>query len=208
MGYGMPERVRCFVALELPEELRDEIEKVASRLREAGAAADVRWTRPEVWHLTLKFIGEAERERLGEFTGAVGKAAAECAPATVRFGAPVLFPSGGAPRVVAIGIEDAGEPDERGRRSMERLALTMEDALDPLGVAREGRRFRPHLTLGRIRGSLGLERLGEGIRREAETDLGEVAFDEVVFLMSELGKGAGGGPRYTVLARSRLAGEA
>ncbi len=99
-------KVRCFAALELPAELRDEIGGLVARRGGAAGNAGVRWTAPETWHLTLKFIGDIESARLGEFTAAVEAAAAGSGPVAVRIGAPILFPFSSRPRIVALEVEE------------------------------------------------------------------------------------------------------
>jgi len=228
------EYVRCFVACELPDEVREEIGKLVARLRPAGRLANLRWTAPESWHLTLKFVGDVEPRRLADFSTAIAEVVPLHAPLAVALGRPMLFPPGGLPRVVALEITEGGAPEAAGaadaaeappppgekasagassrpgggraRGPLALLAHDLEEAFLPLRIDREGRAFHPHLTLGRLRGSQGLEELARGIEQERDFGVGELDFDEIVFIQSELGAGEGGGARYTPLGRFRLGG--
>jgi 2'-5' RNA ligase len=208
---GLGEFVRCFTALELPEYARADLEELVERLRPAAREADLRFAAPEAWHLTLKFLGDVERRRVPDCLAAVEAVAAQSAPVAVRCGEPHFFPPGGLPRIIALDIEDAtptadAPAADKAPGPLERLAREIEEALVPCGVAREARRFRPHLTLARLRGARGLEALRAALAREAEFALGELDFAEVVFFQSELGAADGGGPRHTPLGRLKLGG--
>jgi 2'-5' RNA ligase len=76
----------------------------------------------------------------------------------------------------------------------------LEKSLEPLGFAREGRAFHPHVTLARIRSRPPAE-LGALLREQAAREFGSVTIDAVELIQSELGPR---GSRYTTLATARL----
>jgi 2'-5' RNA ligase len=121
--------VRLFVAVNLPEALREAIHAAAKPLRDAGLP--VKWVGPEALHLTLKFLGEVKEGRVSvrSFTLGVG-----------GFGG---FPTGVLARVLWVGCEPAPP--------LELLQDGVERGYAALGFPVEGRPFRPHLTLGRAR---------------------------------------------------------
>jgi RNA 2',3'-cyclic 3'-phosphodiesterase len=136
--------VRLFLAINLPEELRRATYEAAAPLR--AAAPEARWVREEKLHLTLKFLGDVPEERVGELDAAFGAVAAAHRVVTLevaRFGA---FPNWRRPRVVWAGVV----PDPR----LELLEHDVELAGERLGFPVEGRPFRPHVTIGRLRGPL------------------------------------------------------
>ena len=57
-------QIRSFIAIELPPQIKARIEEIQNKLKSSGS--DVRWTRPEGIHLTLKFLGNVEQERIPE----------------------------------------------------------------------------------------------------------------------------------------------
>jgi 2'-5' RNA ligase len=131
-------RARLFVALDLPEALRDGI--VAWGRRELGDPG-LRVVPPESLHVTLAFLGylpEKEIERLGEIVEGL------VAPApSVQLGDPVARPSPKRPRLFALPANSPG-------------AVTLQAALEEkLVVARlykpEKRPFWPHVTVARVK---------------------------------------------------------
>jgi 2'-5' RNA ligase len=132
---------RCFVGLPLPEPWRLALARV-TRALSGRLASRVGWTRPENWHLTLKFLGDVEPGRIPDVAAALGRVA--FAPFELALGAAGFFPPRGAPRVVWAGLA-AGGPEAA------RLAAGVEAALAPLGFAPEARPFAAHLTLGRVK---------------------------------------------------------
>jgi len=168
--------MRLFVALELPAEVRAGLGALGARLR-AAAGSGVRWTDPSGIHLTLKFIGEMESSRVEAIRGALaGVHAAQ--PIDTAFRGVGWFPNARYPRVFWAGVEaDAG---------LGSLAAEIGSALEPLGIAREEREFRPHLTLARIKTEARLD----GLRREVEglgtPEFGRARYAEFDLMQSTL----------------------
>lgn len=131
--------MRLFIAFDLPEEVRGALRELMSRLK--PAAGSVRWVRPEGMHVTLKFIGETDANKLDSIRAALA-AIHSPAPAEMRFRGLGFFPDERRPRVIWCGIEAS--------RNVAALAADIESALEPLGIPRETRDFTPHLTLARI----------------------------------------------------------
>lgn len=138
----MVETWRLFVAIDLSDAARRELATLQERLRRQ--ALPVRWTEPAGAHLTLKFLGATDRDRVPAIAEALGMVAARSSPFTIYTSAPGAFPNVRRPRVLWLGL--AGP--------LERLAAVQEAvdmALESLALPRETRPFRPHLTLGRVR---------------------------------------------------------
>lgn len=133
--------MRLFWALELPLEVREALRSAQEDLR-ALCPEGLRWTRPEALHLTCKFVGE--RDDPEALLAAVG---ALPPPGALRLELTRLGSFGGRrPRVVWAGV---GGPD---RGALEDWAARLDERLAALGVPRERRRFRPHVTLARAKG--------------------------------------------------------
>jgi 2'-5' RNA ligase len=187
------ETLRVFCAVELPEEVREAAAAHAARLRRDCPEARASWARPAGLHITLKFLGELERGRVAELSRAAGAAAEGCEPFRLSVEEAGTFPPRGAARVLWLGVRD-----ESG--GLARLRRRLEAACEAAGFAREGRAFKPHLTLARLRSPRGALELSEAHRR---TPFGPHAFDvpELLVMRSELGPG---GSRYTPLSRHPL----
>ncbi len=177
--------MRAFFAVDLDEGARRAAAAVARELR--PAAGDVRWVRPEAYHVTLRFLGEVEPERAEALAAEAGAAVAPVAAFRLHLGAARAFPSPRRPRVVAL--ELSPEPP------LAALAGRLEAVAVGAGLAAEERPFRSHLTLGRVRRG-GRLRLSGAPEAGADFDV-----DEVVLFESELRPG---GSRYTARARLPL----
>ena len=64
--------MRAFIAIEIPEAIKEGVAAVSARLESAGV--DARWSRPEGVHLTLKFLGDVGEERVPEILQALARA--------------------------------------------------------------------------------------------------------------------------------------
>src|SRR2546421_6718830 len=58
------EYFRMFIALAIPEEVKSEIERTQNELKRGLAQSRVTWTKREQFHLTLKFLGDVETQRV------------------------------------------------------------------------------------------------------------------------------------------------
>ena len=134
--------MRVFIAIELAGDVRAALAQEQERLRAVCAHnREIRWTRPEGWHLTLKFLGEISDQRARQVIGALQALAGfeKFAVEVKGFG---FFPDPRRPRVFWAGIE--GPP------ALAELAGRVETVMQELGFPRELRPFRPHLTLARF----------------------------------------------------------
>jgi 2'-5' RNA ligase len=184
--------VRLFLAINFPAALREAMYEAAAPLRAAAPA--VGWVRPEGLHLTAKFLGDCPEPAAEALAVAVAGAATGHQPVPVVVGGVGAFPNFRRPRVVWIGVDGGGR--------LELLHHDVEVACAKVGYEPEGRPFRPHVTLGRVR-----ERSGEGASRELATAARAVPFREdalvtsVDLMASQLSRG---GSRYTLIASARL----
>jgi 2'-5' RNA ligase len=198
-GQRRLEVVRSFVAIDLPETLRDRLRELSSRLAKRVPAGTVRWVRPESIHLTLKFLGDVSSESLGQIVDLMRQAASPVSPFSLRIGGLGCFPSPRRPRVLWVGIHEASG-------ALAALQETLEGGFERLGYRREARGFSPHLTLGRVRqeaGAAAAQAAGASVADEPSPDLGEIAVDAICLIRSELRPS---GAVYTRLAQIALEG--
>ena len=113
--------------------------------RHAIPEGRVRWTRPDNFHLTLKFLGDVPEEVLEDVGAALRDPCAGHAPFEASLSGLGVFPSARRARVLWAGI-GAGSEEVRA------LAADVDAALQPLGFGPEERPYVPHATLGRVRG--------------------------------------------------------
>ena len=134
--------VRLFVAINLPPSERQAIHRATAALRDA--AGTVTWVAPECIHLTMKFLGEQPPESVTRIRDALDAIARRFQPFRLDVGGLGAFPHLRAPKIFWMGI--ASEP------KLELLHHDLEVACEALGHEVDARAFRPHLTLGRVRG--------------------------------------------------------
>jgi len=129
--------MRVFVALKIPDGVRDGIAKFTEEI--CGLAPQARWARPEAFHVTIKFIGEqtvGEVETIKQALTKVRHSGFE-----IVFRGCGFFPTAKSARVFWIGIEV--------NPALKALAKMVDEELGRLGIPREERDFSPHLTLAR-----------------------------------------------------------
>lgn len=134
--------MRSFIAINLPDSIKREIDSTVERLQPVSPPA--RWVPGSNLHLTLKFLDEISPDQVLPIRGAVTQAAASTRPFDIRLGGFGAFPNERKARVFWIGIE-------LGFERMKELAREIDRAVAPLGFPREEREFSAHVTLARIR---------------------------------------------------------
>lgn len=175
---------RLFIGIPLPDNYKKRIGAL-TRALDKQLHSKVKWTRAENAHLTLKFLGQVEEERVGairralsdiEFPG-FSLAAGECG----------CFPNQRKPRVIWTGLR-------LGAEECKELASAVDKALADVGFEREDREFQSHLTLGRVK------RLGqddwETALQNGDSQWPEIEVGSFVLWESEL---THEGPIYTVV---------
>ena len=190
--------LRLFVAVELPRHVHDALGASIERLR-SGLRGPYRWVRPEGVHLTLRFLGNVEAERVAELTSALGAAVGPLRAFGLRLDGMGVFPNARSPSVVWAGL--GGEST-----TLDRLVAAVGTATAGVGEPAESRPYRPHLTLGRVRGRLDrqdAEALTASLREITYSGAAPFRVDGVSLMRSEIGPG---GARYTRLAYAPLGG--
>ena len=134
--------MRTFLALELNEAARSEVARVQKVL--AATLDGLRWVRPDLVHITLRFLGELDPGDVTPLSREVAQEVAGQEPFEARLETLGSFPPRGRARVVWVGVGAGSEP-------MGGLADRVTAALARFGLPRDRRPFSPHVTLGRAR---------------------------------------------------------
>jgi len=183
-GRRPEEGIRSFVAVKLPESMIPGIMEAQSELEMSG----VRMVKPELVHITLKFLGDVALAQMGAVKEALSSVKAE--PFIARITGLGAFP-GKSVRVIWLGAEGDFSKLHRG----------VDDALLPLGFPRE-RGFSPHATLGRVgRPNPEISEILSEKMAKIQLDLGELLVDRFYLKKSTL---TPGGPIYEDLAEYHL----
>jgi 2'-5' RNA ligase len=141
---NQPKFDRLFVALAAPEAVKSEVEKAQKELREALPDGSVRWTRPEHFHLTLRFFGNVAADRMDALSIKLRLICRDFAPLKVRAERIGFFPERGFPRVIWVSVCDEHQQLVQLHRCIQ--DSTLEFTSEP--VENE---FAGHITLGRAR---------------------------------------------------------
>jgi 2'-5' RNA ligase len=153
--------VRLFVALDLPDSVRHALTELIAKLQPKSRSA--RWIRPENLHITLKFIGHVNNEKLDPIRSALSSIHA-AQPVDLHFRGMGFFSNERRPRAFWCGI--AASP------SLAVLAADIDQALVPLGIEAETRPFTPHLTLARFKSDEGVREVVAAANDMKSTDFG------------------------------------
>jgi 2'-5' RNA ligase len=178
--------IRCFVAVDLPDTMREQIRAVQKEIATEG----LRLVRPEIVHVTLRFLGDIPEENLKPVVQALKEI--RLAPFPARAKGMGVFP-GRSIRVVWLGLEG----------DFQSLYLEEERALRPFHFQSENRGFSPHVTLGRVgQPKFDTSRaIASKLDRFADLDLGQFCVDRFFLKKSTLTRG---GPIYDDIAEYHL----
>lgn len=124
---------RLFAGLELPENIRDQLDDLYQPL------PSTRWIASDDFHITLRFAGDVTPPVAREFVANL--AAITFDPFTLRLANPAVF-GGDDPRTLFATVEPS--------QPLADLARAVETAARRSGLPPEGRKFTPHVTLARL----------------------------------------------------------
>jgi 2'-5' RNA ligase len=181
------EGIRAFLALEIPENIRSHLAAARERLRHEMPRA--RWTRPEGWHLTLKFLGDTPRPVLADLVTELSPRLTGLGAVTVDLGRTGFFPSPSRPRVAWVGGRVEGA---------EKVVEAVEEAAEEVGFARERRQWSVHLTMARLKSQWPRHAVDLFLEWGDQLELESFSCPEVVLYASDLQPG---GAVYTALER-------
>jgi RNA 2',3'-cyclic 3'-phosphodiesterase len=184
---GGPGLTRAFIAVTIPDGIKNQLGGVQSKLKRADA--DVKWTRPHGIHITLRFMGWLNQDDLEKTRQAVAEAVKGFSEFEVEVKGVGTFPERGRPRVVWVGLS-------RGEKELAQVAARLEQELVKRGMGEADRAFRGHLTLGRIKTGKNLDKLVEYLNGETDMSWGDFPAKSICLIKSDLQRD---GAIYTVL---------
>ena len=184
---------RVFCAVELPENVKTQLQEHASTLRKAYPDVAASWTRIENVHLTLKFFGNVDIDRIPAISAAIARTVEGFAPIKISVGQTGVFPKRSRPQVLWIGVSDPSS-------ELSKLQQHLEDECSSEGFAKEDRAYKPHLTIARIRNPHGARALAD-THLQTEFELIDLTLSDLILFRSELSPK---GSRYTVISHRPL----
>ncbi len=183
----MNNQIRTFIAIDIPSEIKQAIAHVQNELRPIHGA-NVSFPRMEGIHLTLKFLGDVEREQLDQVTEAVRGASTGINRFELITTGVGGFPNLKDPRVLWWGLKDS--------KPLLQLHKQIDSNLAQIGFPIERKRFNAHLTVGRVKY---ISKDSELIDKFEQCDLSPVSWtvNEVNVMSSQLRPS---GAVYSVIA--------
>ena len=191
-GHVQMAKIRSFIALDLPEDLRKGLQNLQDRVRKLTDC--VRWVKPDNIHLTLKFLGAIEESQVEPIGRILENMTTGIAPFKLQVKGFGAFPNARNPKVIWMGMDD----------NQQRVVLfqeKLEETLAAIGFAPEKRTYSPHLTLGRVKESRGKREIEQLIEKYKDEDLGYFTAGSIVFYRSDLQPS---GPVYSSLKSIQL----
>ena len=182
--------LRLFVAADVPPEVAQQLKEAVDPLRERISGG--RWTFPENWHVTLKFLGSTYPRLLEWVRGSVAEVASGHPPFATSLDGLGAFPTPRRARVLWAGLDDPAP-------GFASIAGRLDDALER-EFKRERRPLTPHLTVARFDPPLSV---AEALGRTEDVWSEAFPVDRIVLYRSHLRRPA---PIYEPLEEFRLGG--
>lgn len=186
--------MRMFVALQPPDHVVEDLAEFLEPRRQADP--DLRWSAPDQWHLTLAFLPTVLDRQLDELLDQLAQAAARRTTFALSLAGSGAFPDVSRAKVLYAGVQAAasdGGPTEE----LARLATNVRAGSGQAGVAVDGARFHPHLTLARCGRPRDLTRWAQIVETYRSANW---PVEEITVFESRLGQGPGGRALHEAVA--------
>jgi len=174
--------MRLFIGIPLPGEYAQIIREIQAAWKKR-LTSKISWVRPELAHVTLKFLGEVDEDKVPAIVQAMQ--AASRGSFEAQGGAGGFFPSRGAPRVVWVGLR-------QGREECAAYFEELDAGLAQAGFLAESKPFAPHLTVARVKAAVRSDDWS-GLLVDLKRDWPAFTVDRVVLWQSIL---KSSGPEY------------
>jgi len=135
---------RCFIAIKPTEEICNRVLTFIEDLKDQLDSELIRWCSKDQLHITLKFLGDVEEERIEPLKTTLRNYCSEFSKFELTISGAGCFPDFSFPRVIWVGMN--GELDK-----LSALQEAVEVGVCEFGDHKEERDFKPHLTIARIK---------------------------------------------------------
>jgi RNA 2',3'-cyclic 3'-phosphodiesterase len=182
---------RLFIAVKVNPE--DELLRIISSLKAALGAENIKWVDPVNIHLTLSFLGDTEEKHIRDINSMLTDKCSGFGEFDFNLTGTGVFKNFRDPRVLWAGIQSSGK--------LLMLNNIIAAGLKENGFEIEGRQFKPHLTLGRVKSVRDTENLKTVLERDKDNQFQIVHVSEVILFESILTQT---GPIYKPLGKHPL----
>ncbi|MCA9412512.1 MAG: RNA 2',3'-cyclic phosphodiesterase, partial [Candidatus Omnitrophica bacterium] len=135
-------KLRLFVAVPLWDDFRERNRHYYVSLKKLPL--DLKWVKPENWHITLKFLGPVPQSQVAPLVESLGEHLKGLSPITFELAGLGGFPRLSKCRVLWVGATE-------GRKKLNALAHKVAEACREAGTPGDRKNFQAHLTLARSR---------------------------------------------------------
>ena len=178
--------MRTFIAIDLNNRIKENLISLIDILRNKGG--NIKWIEHQGMHITLKFLGEIEENKISEIEEILKTTTRDLRPFSLKVKGTGHFPNGRNPRILWAGIE--------ADKILSSFHHQLEGELEGIGFPREKRSFHPHLTLGRVRSTSFVRDTIAEFYIYREKFFGEMMVKKITFFRSILKPS---GAEYSVL---------
>lgn len=167
--------MRLFIAVPVPEELKERIKEVQDRLAEISG---IKLVEAKNLHFTIKFLGETDKVK--EIEKCMEKALKGLHQFDVEIAGVSAFPSKNYARVIWLSVGNGFE-------EFKKLMKNIDIGLSKIGFEQK-KDYIPHLTLARVRSVRSNAKLIRLLERLEQTQIGTMRVKEVKLVKSMLGR--------------------
>lgn len=178
--------MRIFIGIKFEDSTREEIERALKPFKKI--ATPIKYVKTENIHLTLKFIGEVPQEKYSQIEEVLSNNDFNVGAFELEIVGFGKFGRGKELNILWIGIEK--------NEKVENLYLRIENALGKIGISKEKRPFKPHVTVGRNRKKYNFKPIFELLDKSADIFKTKFKVHAFQIFKSEL---FSTGPVYTIL---------
>lgn len=164
--------IRTFIALELPETVIDQI----IQIRDENAGLNYKWEPRNKLHVTIKFIGDIDKNLIEKLSSEIETLIEEFNSFNLSFSNFGMFYKENKPNILWVGIKN--------NEKLSDFTNKLNNVCAEFGIEKERRKFKPHITLLRIKDSDN----AKSLEKLLKLDLPEINFnaDKVTIFKSEL----------------------
>ena len=178
--------MRIFIGIKLDKSVQDKIEKFLKPFKKISSP--LKWVKPGNIHITLKFIGDVPDEKYTRIENSLTSTTFNTGPFDLELAGCGKFGGRSDLNILWTGIT----PDKK----LEQVYDKIEDCLEPLGIEKETRKFKPHITVARNKKNFNFKSLLKMIEEKETLPIAELTVDRFQVFKSQL---TPNGPIYTIL---------
>ncbi|MFA6321850.1 MAG: RNA 2',3'-cyclic phosphodiesterase [Candidatus Buchananbacteria bacterium] len=138
----------CFIAINLPQEARWEIEALINDLQKINQDPRIKFINPKQVHLTLTFIGEIFHDQIELVVEMLQKIIGDFAATEIITQDLSAFPNVSEPRILYLNVKEVGQ------NLLPKIKKEIESQLSQAGLEFDQKKWEPHLTLARVKDSV------------------------------------------------------